>query len=87
MMVFDPADSKSGYVLFVEDGVNIGKDDMSGNMGKSSATVTIFDKDGIKAAYLAPVGRLGSLWRVCDIADTGDIAISGILYTDTKGWK
>lgn len=87
VIVFDPSDSKSGYVLFVEDGTNIGKDDMSGNMGKSSATVTIFDKDGIKAAYLAPVGRLGSLWRVCDIADTGDIAISGILYTDTKGWK
>ena len=87
VIVFDPSDSKSGYVLFVEDGVNIGKDDMSGNMGKSSAIVTILDKDGIKAAYLAPVGRLGTLWRVCDIDSSGDMAVSGILYTDTKGWK
>ena len=87
VIVFDPSDSKSGYVLFVEDGTNIGKDDMSGNMGKSSAIVTILDKDGIKAAYLAPVGRLGTLWRVCDIDSSGDMAVSGILYTDTKGWK
>ena len=87
IVVFDPSDSKSGYVLFVEDGTNIGKDDMSGNMGKSSAIVTIFDKNGIKAAYLAPVGRLGTLWRVCDIDSSGNTDVSGILYTDTKGWK
>ncbi len=86
-IVFDPSDSKAGYVLFVEDGTNIGKDDMSGNLGKSSAIVTIFDKNGIKAAYLAPVGRLGTLWRVCDIDSSGNMAMSGILYTDTKDWK
>ena len=60
---------------------------MSGNMGKSSAAVTIYDKDGIVSAYLAPAGRLGSLWRVCDIDHTGDMAVSGILYMDTTGWK
>ncbi|MCR5746556.1 MAG: carboxypeptidase-like regulatory domain-containing protein [Lachnospiraceae bacterium] len=86
-ITFDPAKSKSGYRLFVEDGGNIGKDDMSGNMGKTNVTVTIYDKNGIKAAYREPVGRLGTLWSVCDVNNAGDIAISGIMYTDTKGWK
>ena len=87
MIVFDPADSDKGYVLFAEDSVHIGKDDMSGNMGTCSAKVTIYDKNGIRAAYLAPVGRLGTLWRVCDIDRAGELSVSGILYTGTEGWK
>ncbi|MBR1523963.1 MAG: hypothetical protein IJ641_05865, partial [Lachnospiraceae bacterium] len=83
----DPSKSKAGYVLFVEDDANLSKDDMSGNMGRSNINVTIFDKDGIVAAYLMPVGRLGTIWRVCDINSAGDISVSGIMYTDASGWN
>ena len=83
----DPSKSKAGYVLFVEDDANLSKDDMSGNMGRSNINVTIFDKDGIVAAYLVPVGRLGTIWRVCDINSAGDISVSGIMYTDASGWN
>ncbi|MBO5550649.1 MAG: carboxypeptidase regulatory-like domain-containing protein [Lachnospiraceae bacterium] len=84
---FKPDRSREGYALYVEDTVNLSKDDMSGNMGRSNINVTIFDKDGIAAAYLVPAGRLGTLWRVCDIDYGGEIAISGIMYTDSTGWK
>lgn len=87
VMTFDPSKSETGYVLFVEDGSKLGIDDMSDNMGRSYVNVTIFDKDGIVAAYLVPAGRMGSLWRVCDIDPEGEIAISGLMYTDTKGWN
>ena len=66
---------------------NIGKDDMAGAMGRFYTRVTVYDKNGIKAAFIVPIGRLGTLWRVCDIDPDGDIAMSGIMYTDTKGWK
>ena len=83
---FDPSKSKKGYALFVEDEAYLSKDDMAGNIGRTYMTVTIYDKDGIVAAYREPSGRLGTLWKVCDIDEKGDIAISGIMFTDTKGW-
>ncbi len=84
---FEYDDSKNGYALYAEDTANIGKDDMNGNIGTSNANVVIFDKNGIVAAFVAPAGRLGSLWKICDIDEKGNISMSGILYTDTKGWK
>ncbi len=83
---FDPSKSKNGYALFVEDTGYIGKEDMAGNIGRTYSTVTIYDKDGIKAAYREPSGRLGTLWKVCTIANDGDTEISGIMYTDSNGW-
>lgn len=83
---FNPSKSKSGYAIFVEDVSNLGEDDMAGLMGRSYLTVTIYDKDGIVAAYPVPAGRLGTIWKVCDISNNGDISISGIMYTDSKGW-
>ena len=59
----------------------------TGNIGRTYMTVTIYDKDGIVAAYREPSGRLGTLWKVCTIDNSGDIAISGIMYTDSKGWN
>ncbi len=87
VITFDPGKSKTGYVLFVEDGKNLGIDDMSDNMGRSYVNVTIYDKNGIVAAYLVPAGRMGTLWRVCDIDPDGNIAVSGLMYTDNKGWN
>ena len=84
---FDLKKSSSGYSLFVEDTGNLGRDDMSGAMGRGYVRVTIYDKDGIVAAYPVPAGRLGTLWRVCDIDSDGDTGISGIMYTDTAGWS
>ena len=78
--------SKKGYALFVEDGEYLSKDDMAGSIGRTYMTVTIFDKNGIVAAFREPSGRLGTLWKVCTIDDNGDIDISGLMYTDSKGW-
>ncbi len=83
----DPSKSENGFAVFVEDTSNVGKDDMAGTMGRAYMTVTIYDKDGIVAAYPVPSGRLGTIWKVCDIDNNGDIAISGIMYTDSKGWR
>lgn len=84
---FDPSKSKNGFALFVEDGNHLSNDDMAGNIGRTYMTVTIYDKDGIVAAYREPSGRLGTLWKVCTVDNAGDIAISGIMYTDSKGWS
>ena len=83
---FTPSKSKNGYGIFVEDVTNLVEDDMAGLMGRSYLIVTIYDKNGIVAAYPVPAGRLGTIWKVCDIDSNGDIAISGIMYTDSKGW-
>lgn len=83
---FDPSKCEAGYALFAEDTANISKDDMSGAMGRTYMRVTIYNESGIKAAYVVPAGRLGTLWKVCDAAGNGDLAISGIMYTDTKDW-
>ncbi|MCR5775126.1 MAG: carboxypeptidase-like regulatory domain-containing protein [Lachnospiraceae bacterium] len=82
----DPSDSEAGYGVYVEDSSNIKKDDMAGNMGRAYVNVTIYDKSGIVAAYLVPAGRLGTIWRVCDIDPDGNISISGIMYTGSEGW-
>ena len=87
LIQFRAAASRPGYVLYVEDTANLSKDDMSGSMGRSNINVTIYDKNGIKAAFLVPAGRLGTLWRVCDINDDGDITVSGLMYTDSGGWN
>lgn len=84
---FDPSKGKNGFALFVEDDDHLLRDDMAGNIGRTYMTVTIYDKDGIVAAYREPSGRLGTLWKVCTIDNSGDIAISGIMYTDSKGWN
>ncbi len=82
----DTSKSKNGFALFVEDENYLSKDDMAGNIGRTYMTVTIYDKDGIVAAFREPSGRLGTLWKVCTIKSNGDISISGIMYTDSKGW-
>ena len=83
---FDPSKSKAGYAVFVEDGTYLGKDDMAGTIGRTYVNVTIFDKDGIKAAFLEPAGRLGTLWKVCTTDKTAGISQSGMLYSDSNGW-
>lgn len=83
---FDPSKCEAGYALFAEDTANISKDDMAGTMGRTYMRVTVYDESGIKAAYVVPAGRLGTLWKVCDIESNGDLAISGIMYVDTKDW-
>lgn len=85
-ITFDHSKSSRGFALFVEDNSNLGKDDMAGTIGRTYMTITIFDRNGIKAAYREPSGRLGTLWKVCEITDAGDTEISGIMFTDSKGW-
>lgn len=82
----DPSKNSEGCAVFVEDTVNISKDDMAGAMGRTYLRVTIYGEDGIVAAYPVPAGRLGTLWKVCDIDSEGNISISGMMYTDTKDW-
>lgn len=83
---FNPSNSVKGYALFVEDEEYLSKEDMAGTIGRTYMTVTIYDRNGIIAAFREPSGRLGTLWKVCTIDDKGGIAISGIMYTDSKGW-
>ena len=83
---FDPSKSKAGYAVFVEDGTYLGRDDMAGTIGRTYVNVTIFDKDGIKAAFLEPAGRLGTIWKVCTTDSKAGISQSGMLYSDSTGW-
>ncbi len=83
---FDPSKTENGYALFVEDSEYISKEDMAGTIGRTYMTVTIYNNKGIVAAYREPSGRLGTLWKVCTVNHDGEISISGLMYTDSKGW-
>ncbi len=79
--VFKPSgisDSK----FFVVDIATYGKDNMSYNMSKSNARVTIYDKNGIVACYTVPAGRPGVVWEAFEVRN-GQIIPSANYYFET----
>ncbi len=73
-------DNDGAYKCFVVDNKNGSNgNNNSIEMSLSDALLTVYDKDGIVAAYPVPVNKPGVVWEVCEIKD-GRVVIANNYY-------
>lgn len=80
------AGSGSDYKYYVTDSRNILSDAYSYNMGSSDASVTVYDKNGIVASYLAPAGHAGIIWEVFEIHSGKIIPVNNYYYVNGNSY-
>ena len=77
------AGSDDDFKYYVTDSRNGSVNNMAYDMSKCDATVTVYDKDGIAASFLAPAAHAGVVWEVFEI-QSGKIIPVNNCYSDTS---
>ncbi len=74
------ADEAENYKYYVIDSRNARTNNMSYDMSTCEAHVTVYDRNGIVASYLAPAAHAGVAWEVFEIREGRILPINNYFY-------